>query len=148
MADWYGSARSNYFRVKDVEKFRELCSRWSITFIRKTENVNGVETENPDLVGFLCEGDFGGLPGYRYEKGDGEDAPEKEYEFEDFLHELSELLAEGEVAVMVEAGAEKLRYVTGYALAVNSKGEMESVSLDLIYERARRLGQNITRAEY
>ncbi len=132
MADWYGSARSNYFRVKDVERFRELCSRWNITFIRKTENVNGVETEHPDLVGFLCEGDSGGLPGYRYEKGEGEDAPEKEYEFEDFLHELSGLLAEGEVAVMVEAGAEKLRYVTGYALAVNSKGETESVSLDCI----------------
>jgi hypothetical protein len=86
MADWYGSARSNYFRVKDVEKFRELCSRWDITFICKTENINGVERENPDLVGFLCEGDFGGLPGYRCEKGDSEDAPEKKYEFEDFLH--------------------------------------------------------------
>jgi hypothetical protein len=148
MADWYGSARSNYFRVKDIKGFRELCSRWDIECIHKTVKINGYTVETPDTVGFLCNGDFGGLPSYRCEKGDGEDAPEKEYEFEDFLHELSELLAEGEVAVNVEAGAEKLRYVTGYSLAVNSKGEMESVSLDFIYDRARRLGQNITRAEY
>jgi len=52
------------------------------------------------------------------------------------------------VAIMMEAGAEKCRYINAYALAVNSKGETKEISLDQIYELAQPLGEHITRAEY
>jgi len=143
MADWSGSSRSNYFRVKDVEKFKKLCSLWGVDFIRDTEYTNGVETESPDLVGFTCES---GLPSYRSE-AISEDTGH-EFDFDGFLQELSELLVEDEVAVMVEAGAEKLRYITGFAIAINSRGEQVSVSLESIYDLAKTLGKNITKAEY
>ncbi|HTE91774.1 MAG TPA: hypothetical protein VK639_22680 [Terriglobales bacterium] len=47
-----------------------------------------------------------------------------------------------------EAGAEKCRYVTGWALAVNSKGETRRVSLQDIYDLAGQIGEHVTKAEY
>ncbi len=135
MAEWYGSARSNYFRVKDIDEFRKLCKLWNITLI--------TDEKNPPRVGFLCENNNGGLPNYRYEDSEcGE-----EFDFDYFLSELSALLMDDEVAVMVEAGVEKLCYVTGCAVAINSKGDKCSISLDEIYERAKAIGENITKAE-
>ncbi len=133
MANWYGSARSNYFRVKDITKFEELCRRWNVTFIRKEGK--------PDLVGFLCDGSPGGLPNYRYEEpqSEEEDTVLKEHDFDDFLKELSSLLVDGDVAVMLEVGAEKLSYVTGFALALNSRGDKVALSLGDIYEMAKGL---------
>jgi hypothetical protein len=135
MADWYGTARSNYFRVKDVDAFRKLCKLWNITFI--------IDGSNPARVGFLCHNNNGGLPDYRYEDSESGE----EFDFDDFLSELAALLMDDEVAVMVEAGAEKMRYVTACAIAINSKGDKCSISLDEIYERAKAIGKNIMKAE-
>ncbi len=135
MADWYGTARSNYFRVKDIDAFRKLCKLWNITLI--------TDEKNPVRVGFLCHNNNGGFPDYRYEDSESGE----EFDFDDFLSELSPLLMDDEVAVMVEVGAEKLRYVTGCAIAINCKGDKCSVSLDEIYERAKAIGKNITKAE-
>ena len=67
----------------------------------------------------------------------------------DFLKELSTHLVEGEVAVVMETGAEKLRYLIGYAAAVNHKGETVDVALTDIYRKAREtFGKEPTRAEY
>ena len=49
---------------------------------------------------------------------------------------------------MMEAGAEKLRYISGFAFAFNNKGEEITIRLSDIYERAKDLGTNITAAEY
>jgi hypothetical protein len=46
------------------------------------------------------------------------------------------------------SGSEKLRYITGYAVAFNSDGDVETISLDEIYDRAKSLGNKITKAEY
>jgi len=66
----------------------------------------------------------------------------------DFLAELSLHLQPGWVAIIMEAGAEKLRYIAGFAAAVNSKGETREVTIQEIYERAKPLGEHITQAEY
>jgi hypothetical protein len=58
-------------------------------------------------------------------------------------------LADDEVAIFMEAGAEKHRYVAGNAIAINSKGEIETVFLTDIYEKAKHLSSKpITIAEY
>jgi hypothetical protein len=139
MADWYGTSRSNYFKVKDLDKFKALCARWGVEFVAKHDA--------PWLVGFLGQSEYGGLPSYLIEE-DGNTGEEIELDSDDFYKELAEHLKDGEVAVMIESGAEKLRYITGYAVAVNSKGKVVSVTLDDIYKKAMRLGKNITRAEY
>ena len=131
MADYYGTARSNLFRVKDKQRFIEWCTSLELKPIYKIDEVT-----KDELCGFLVNSEYGAVPTHR---GD-EDI--------DFFIELSTHLTDGEVAVVVEIGAEKMRYICGFADAVNSKGEIVSICLDDIYEKAEKLGNNITYAEY
>lgn len=67
------------------------------------------------------------------------------------LSELAEHLQDDSVAVLMEAGAEKLRYVAGWAAAVNAKGEVVEIGLHAIYDMAKqKFGDDveITVAEY
>ena len=132
MANFYGSGRSNYVSIKPKmrEKFIELCGDFELRFI-----------EREDKVGFFSDTEDGGFGGY-FEDEDGITTSR------DALHEFSELLEKGEVLIFITVGSEKMRYICGYALAINSKGEMVDVSLDDIYKKAKSLGKNITTAEY
>lgn len=86
MANYYASCRSNYFAVKSEEAFRE----WADTVPDIEVNFN---SEKFCLLGDNADG--AGWPSYRYsEDGDAEDF--------DLEQELSEHLAEGEVAVLME----------------------------------------------
>src|SRR5437660_492710 len=128
MANWYGHARSNYFRVKDKAEF-----------VRWAESIGDLEIIEDDAgrVGLLSSSENGGWPYSRY-------AEEKDQEEEiDLLGGIASHLQEGSVAVLVEIGAERSRYLTGYAHAVNSKGEVRRVSLDDIYEAAKPLGKEV-----
>jgi hypothetical protein len=118
MANYVGYARSNYFRVRD-----------EAAFLRWVETLPGVvarrEDGNPGRFALLVEaGDDGGWPSRRHSEG------MEEEEDIDLHAELAGHLAEGDVAVLDEVGAEKLRYLVGYAVAVNHRGEKLAVSLD------------------
>lgn len=58
---------------------------------------------------------------------------------------VAEHLVDGDVAVLMECGSEKLRYLTGYATAVNAAGETKQITLDDIYELADTLGSSVER---
>ncbi len=123
MANCVGSARSNYFRVRDAAVFLD----W-------VETLPGVVASREDEDRFVLlveDGDDGGWPNWRY---DGED------EEIDLYAELAGHLAEGEVAVLQEVGAEKLRYLVGHAVAVNHRGETLAVSIDDVYEKVCEAG--------
>lgn len=122
MANWYGSARSNYFRVKDTEAFLTWTEHRGLG-VFKSEKMPGFLSIYPgdDL-------DSGGWPSYDMEKD----------EELDLVTELSEHLAPGEVAVLLEVGAEKLCYLTGQAIAVNAKGRVVEVTLSEIYRKTAR----------
>lgn len=129
MANYNCTSRTNYFRVKDEAAFKAWADSSSLTVIKQGE-----------LVGLL-PGDYtddGSFPTY-----DGENDEEI-----DFMHELSKHLAPGQVAIRVEAGAEKSRYVVGRADAINANGEEVGVSIEEIYEKAKALGTVETMAEY
>ena len=134
MANYYGTSRSNYFKVKNKEKFKELCAVLDVEMI-----------ERDDLVGFICShSEDGSLPSYVYN--------EKTQDHEDInlCQMIAPHLRKGQVAVMVEAGAEKHRYVHGFALAVNWQGKEESVYTGQIYDLViKNLGvKKVTKAEY
>lgn len=140
MANYTAVARSNYFEVRDKE-----------TFIAWVSTLPGVvaETERSEDGGerfvLLCaDGDCGGWPSFRM-YDDGRDDEEI-----DLPAELAEHLAEGSVAVLEEAGSEKLRYIVGYAIAVNHEGEVLSVSLRDIYGKIEDAGwgRDVSRASY
>ena len=138
MANYYSSARTNYFRVKDADAF----NKW-------IEQFSGLETivhETEGTVGVLFDD---GVPNCRWETEKFADGNEQEVDVEvDFMDELAEHLADDEVAVLQEAGAEKMRFINGYAIAINNKKETKQINLDDIYALAKELGKNITRAEY
>lgn len=124
MANYVGSARSNHFRVRD-----------EATFLSWVETLPGVvaRREGEDRFVLLVEDGDGGWPNCRYDD-EGED------EEIDLHAELAGYLAEGEVAVLQEVGAEKLRYLVGYAVAVNHRGEKLAVSIYDVYEKVREAG--------
>lgn len=123
MANWYGSARSNYFRVKDDTAFRAMAKSVGL----------GVWENDEDkslLAVYPLDNDSGGWPSSKFNEATND------YDEIDLADEIAPHLAEGEVAVLMEVGAEKLRYLSGTAIAVNHKGETTAVSLDDIYALA------------
>jgi hypothetical protein len=129
MANYVAYARSNYFRVRGEAAFLGWVGTLPGVVARR-------EDGHPERFALLVEdGDDGGWPNWRY---DDEQAGEEE---EIDLHaELAGHLADAEVAVLQEVGSEKLRYLVGYAVAVNHRGERLSVSIDDVYERVRQAG--------
>jgi len=69
----------------------------------------------------------------------------------DFVSELAGHLADHEVMIVMGTGYEKMRYLVGYAIAINNKKERREIDLAQVYELAKQLTQKpkrITRAEY
>ncbi len=132
MANYYETARTNYFRVKDEAAFRKFI-----------DTVGGAEIYADQDGRFCVLFTEEGVPSCRYND------ETEDYDALDFMDELAQHLADGSPAVLVAAGAEKLRYVCGYATAVNNTGKQVSVSIRSIYELAEKeLGGEVTIAEY
>ncbi|MBS1808813.1 MAG: hypothetical protein JST84_11520 [Acidobacteria bacterium] len=131
MANYTAYFRSNYFAVKDVAQFQAFCAAFQLEMITDTEN-------NQTLYGFLNEGNEGGIPVTRYNEATDD------WEEVDLLGELAAHLMEDYVAIVMEVGFEKMRYLIGMAHAVNAAGERMEVDLDEIYERSAVLGRKGT----
>jgi hypothetical protein len=121
MANWYGTARSNYFRVKDKDAFLKWADGRRLGVFKNEDSADLFAIHGGDT-------DDGSWPGYDME-GETEI---------DLVRELAEHLPKGQVAVLMEIGAEKLRYLTGVAIAVNHKGRVVEVTLSDIYRKAAR----------
>lgn len=122
MATWCGAARTNYFRVKDDDAFRAEMDKFG-----------GVEVwtqpDDPKLFGLGFEEGFWPSAYYDFENNDATDV--------DFVDIVGSHLEPGQVAVFQTAGAEKLRYITGYAVAVNHEGKTVEIDIDGIYQAAK-----------
>lgn len=66
------------------------------------------------------------------------------------FHDLvAEHLADGEVAVFISAGADKLRYVSGSAIAIDNTLKTVDIYLSQIYDKAKEaFGRDVEPAEY
>lgn len=140
MANYTAVARSNYFQVKDLAAFREEARLYNLT-VRDAPDPqrksHGFVMIHPDQ-----DGDCGGWPGFVWD-----DDLEEEVDFD--LHGwVAGHLMKGQVAVLEEVGFEKLRYLVGVAVAVNSQGETRAVQLGDILEQARQLGESVTDTSY
>jgi hypothetical protein len=139
MANYYETARTNYFAVKDEKKFLEE--------INNVAGINVVSTEDKRTGNLLFAvlGDMeDGFPDCFFDEEI--ENFEKNYLFEGGIIERH--LADGWVCVRIGIGNEKLRYLSGYAIAFNNRGEVKEIFLDDIYEIASALGNRITKAEY
>ena len=127
MANYYGSARSNYFRVKDEAAFRAWAEKRQCE-VHAGDNHGGAYVDTfcilPDN---RCEGTF-----VSYDSELDQTQPDVDNSI-DILGELAEHLKPLSVAIIMESGAEKLSYIIGWAEAINSKGERHMISLTNIY---------------
>jgi hypothetical protein len=121
MANYYATARSNYFRVKDGTVFEAWCRTLDLEFWTKHyEDVGDCYAISADTGG------SGAWPDYD---------SEHDREF-DLTAELAKHLDPRDIAVLMEVGSEKLRYLIGVAIAVHHSGRAIRIDLDEIYDRA------------
>lgn len=127
MANYYCSVRTNYFHVKDPEAFREFMQ----TVVTCEDDVHVWEEidRNGDLTfGFGC---YGSVLGVITNGTDGDEEYEDDYDFEEFVYQLSEHVAPGDAVIMMEVGNEKLRYLVGSALVI-TENHFEYLDLNTI----------------
>jgi hypothetical protein len=132
MANWIGAFRSNYFRVKDEKEFDKL-----LAFVQAEDFQHWTQYDPADNSKILhAIGGYDSVPTWLYDNETDEEIPDK-----DFLIELGQHLADDEVAIIMEAGYEKLRYCSGSAIAVSrdDTGETKllSVNLEDIYKMVK-----------
>lgn len=137
MANYYGSSRTNYFRVDPAkaDAFDAWCKEYKIQRVARDGRVALFPGDYTDDDTFPSYD-----PDLEEKEGDGNF---------NFAEALSAFLAPGSVAVIREVGAEKLRYLHGHAVAVDHTGKLAYVNLDDIYGIAATEfpAAEITRAE-
>lgn len=133
MADYIAQSRSNYFKVKDIVEFK----LWLESISSDLEFIS-----NERGVGFLI---YSPIPSITW------DEKSQEYIEFDFHKALAKHLQVGEVAITMEVGYEKIRYLIGVAVAVNHRGKVVYINLDEIYDKAKKVFKGchkITNATY
>lgn len=119
MADYIADCRSNYVRAKNPKRFKELLSEYELQVIE----------DDHGRIGFISN-HAEGIPRHMDDEGYTE-------MWVDDDPRIPKLMAEGEVLVIMEVGRESMRYLKGYAVAINWDGKVCHVSLDEIYSRAQ-----------
>ncbi|MBN8461185.1 MAG: hypothetical protein J0M04_25455 [Verrucomicrobia bacterium] len=142
MANYYATARSNYFAVKDEAAFRAWAGNLGLTVLEPDHRAKSTDGIRRFGIAPGNNGDSGAWPAHVW------DDETTDYTEIDLTAQLAPHLGDGEVAVLMEVGHEALRYVTGSAVAVNASGRTVSIDLGSIYRTAGKLGPNLTRAEY
>lgn len=137
MANYYGTARSNYFKVKDLSEFTKALKDIEVEIVSP-------ESDDGTVALLSRDADGAGWPTSAYNEA------RDEYEDIDLPALIAPHLEDGWVCVLMEVGNEKMRYLVGYADAFNNKGEAVHVSLNEIFDRAKAagLGEHITDASW
>ena len=117
MANYSCVVRTNYFRVKDEEAFKEVMSRVN------SEDCKVWERTNDEGAKFFAFGGYADINGINPKEGSVEDVDYDDYcyDYDAFLEELKNCVADDDAILIFEAGHEKLRYVTGFVSIVTSK---------------------------
>ncbi|PBA68852.1 hypothetical protein [Mycobacterium avium] len=126
MANYYGTGRTNTFMVHDVEALRTALQRGDFEVVERA-------SDRPGEVTIFAAGPDGDGNWSQWIYPDDGDAEPEELCVPALI---AEHLQDGQVAVFVHAGSEKLRYVCGYSLAVHSDGRQLRIDIDDIYEKA------------
>lgn len=112
MADYSGVFRSNYFRVTDVQKLKEIVSKMDTTY----GSVELFEDDAP-YYGFGGDGDLLGI----WPETENETQTDDEYLESDFdlmIQKLQEILVDDDAIIIMFSGNEKLCYVVGSAMVI------------------------------
>jgi len=136
MANYYASARTNMFAVKNPDAFIEAIA----PIMNGNDGELWDEMHNGVRLFGLGFTDAGFVSGYVDDDG--------EFQEVDLVELIASHLQDDWVCIMMETGAEKLRYLNGYSVCFNNKNEMHTIDLNGIYSLAANLGVNCTSCEY
>lgn len=118
MSNYYGSGRSNYFAVKDIAAFKLAVEPHDF---RVHEHHEGgtvcVLSEEPDGTGSF----------FRNLYDEDDELLDEDWSL---VEQIVPHLKDGEVAVLIHVGSEKMRYLSGYAVAVHSDGRTVELHLE------------------
>ncbi len=131
MANYYATARTSYVKVRDHKKFLA----WAET-IPDCEVITKAAGDDGTLYGLMfgMDSDCGGIPCWR------DSSDELESEDLDIYSEIQTHIATGWSITFQEVGAEKCRYLTGFASIV-TPSSIHNCSLDSwVADELRRLG--------
>ena len=117
MADYIADCRSNYVRAKNPKRFKDLLMEYDVQIIESDD----------ERIGFISN-DAMGIPHWLDDESHTRTLDEDE--------RVAKHLAEGETLIIYEIGREGMRYLIGYAVAMNWDGRSCHVTLDEIYSRA------------
>lgn len=145
MANFYGSARTNYVQI-DWEKAEAFAKSWDI----KAAKSHSMSKEGE--LPWVCF-----LPGDQSDDGcfptmftvEDDEHPDGQYEREFSWHEIYSQLPANQGLVVQTVGAEKLRYLAGYSEVYSNQGLVDHINLGDIYRLATQdHGLEVTTAEY
>ncbi|HEY4062283.1 MAG TPA: hypothetical protein VGM30_10305 [Puia sp.] len=152
MSNYYGKGRSNYIRVIDKEKAKLFARIYGVAIVEKENYVcflaNGEDGDVNSVFTPETEEEVAILEIIMREEGTAPVIMDEEQELPGFPETIASILQPGQVFIWIHVGNEKSRYINGYSLAINSKFEKVSISLDSIYKQAEHLGSEITEAQY
>lgn len=137
MANYYSMGRTNYFAVNDEDLFKEKI-------VPLVESHDGqVWEEVKDGQTLYAIGFPDGFPSQFYDEDSGD---EYEIEWESVIREF---LSDGWVCIIQEIGWEKLRYLSGGAIAFDNTGKRVSVNVyDIVKMAQENIGGIVTQPEY
>ena len=131
MANYCCTIRTNYFHVKDEDRFRDLMAR-----VRGCEDsVELWEEKDPDGKAVFGFGVYGGIAGLRNAQED-EDGDSDESSYDEFIDGLQECVADNDAVIIMEAGNEKMRCIIGAASIITSKGYQYMDIVDIATRKA------------
>ena len=119
MGTYIAECRSNYVRAKNPKRLKDVLGEYELQIIE----------DDDERIGFISQYQEG-VP--RHIDNDGEYSDM----YIDDDPRIPKLMAEGEVLVIIEIGQDKMRYLRGYAVAVNWDGRVCHSSLEDIYSMA------------
>jgi len=129
MASYNGLGRTNYFLVKDRDEFEAFLNK---TFGEHAYEVCG-ESRDSERVCILAREE---CCDWTMQTMDENGDPNDEDDYVHLADVIAPYLRDGQVAVFQSIGWEKMRYLTGSAVAVMSDGSQVATSLDDIYCKA------------
>lgn len=121
MANYYATTRSNYFAVIDPDAFKEQMETLGVGVFEQVA-ADGSKT----FAVYGRDGEDGQWPSMR---AIGDDDIPDDFEEIDFMEVIQNHLVPDGVAVLIEIGFEKLRYLTGFGTVVTKE---DIATIDLI----------------
>lgn len=122
------ATRTNYFKVKDPEAFEAFIARIQCSDDTEVKVIQNVGDDGITRYGFDVFDDILGVAPPEIPAEDEDDWGDVEYDYEEFLLGLSELVADDDAAIIIASGYEGLRYVNGWANIV-THSEIRSYDL-------------------